>query len=119
MKGYSWRVHDGVLEMAPQQVFQSAEKDLLTKLIPEVAIDDNVDNAVIRILEDTHLAGPYGARAVPGGGPMTYGRVSMRLKNVTVRDALNAIVRRDGKSLWHFIRSSSRNDISVYSWREQ
>jgi hypothetical protein len=45
------------------------------------------------------------------------GKVTLHLKNVTVRKALNALVRQDGHSMWHFWRGADKTIvIDIYSF---
>ena len=38
-----------------------------------------------------------------GGGAISKSRISLDLKNVTLKEALNAIVRADGRAMWAYI----------------
>ncbi|MCX5797242.1 MAG: hypothetical protein NTY77_17260 [Elusimicrobia bacterium] len=122
LKGYAWRVSDGVLEMAPEAVLAGKKSSPLEKRIPEVDVRGGIDSTLQEsVLEKICLAAgivkPYFARAIVGpGGPEANRRVSVRLRDVTVREALNAVVRRDGHSLWEVIETPDGNGVYGHCW---
>jgi hypothetical protein len=119
LKDYAWRVDKGVLEMMPKGVMDKKRSTVLNKRVPSVDIDGlDVQDSVTRICEQAGIAeGPVG-RALQTASWPDYGRVSVHLKDVSVREALNAVVRADGKSGWHLGKDASEpRRISAWTCR--
>lgn len=99
MKGYAWRVSDGVLEMLPEDVMVRRRSSVLNKRIPSVDIENvEVLAAAEQICETAGIAKAIAARPLQTASFPVYGKVSVHLKDVTAREVLNALVRADGKS---------------------
>lgn len=113
MKGYAWRVTDGVIEMLPRDVMDRKKTSVLEKRIPAVDVEKvAVDAAAEQICEAAGVA----QRPLFGdnqGAVPTYGTASLHLKNVTVREALNALVRNDGQSMW-VVQGYPGNPHTIY-----
>ena len=110
---FSWQVSDGVVNVSPL----AGDPPLLSLTIGELRLNgahstDEAANQLFAIpeiqkrLAELHLSYGYtrfGIRDLkrPGSAPdKEEQRYNLTLKNVTVRDALNAIARAHGKAVW-------------------
>jgi hypothetical protein len=98
-KGYAWRLSDGVIEVMPKAVLAGAPS-VLNKRLPEVNIERMfIKEAATKICGEARVA-VLGGGDIGGAYRKKTGEVSLHAKNITVRDALNALVRQDGQSIW-------------------
>lgn len=119
MKGYAWRISGGVLEMLPKDVMDGRQSSVLNKHMPSVIVENlDVKTAAIRICEEARIAEGHFTEALQVAALPDYGKISIHLEDVGVREALNAVVRADGKSSWHLSRNPQEpRSISVWSCR--
>lgn len=113
---YRWVDRGGVVNLEPK----IPGEDLLSRKLGRVSIHGiSSFQAARTVLDQAKI--PYAYQ--PKGG--RYGAIDLELKDVTVREALNAIVRIDGQVLWIFSHSAKdsglrfKGTLMMRSWRKQ
>ena len=113
--GKRWVVRNGVVNFEPQY---RKGVDLLSRKLDKVSIHGmRTDAAFYLVLKQAGIT--TSGSFYSGTGPV-YGVIDVDMKNVTVRDALNAIAKADGKVVWHFAADKpeeSRASFSISTWR--
>lgn len=116
---YRWHVDDGVINVIPDtnltapldikiskfKVESVSASDALNQLLEEPEVRQGIEG----------LNFHQGARAFGGGFPISKARISLDLKNVTLQEALNSIVRADGRALWALLLRpcNGRNEYDI------
>ncbi len=94
--GHRWIVQDGVVVLEPKQ---RTGKDLLAKKLDRISIQNTVSlQAAMLVLMQAKIPG-VGVAMV---GDPQYACIDLELRNVTVREALNAVAKADGQASWSF-----------------
>ena len=104
LAGYGWRMRRGVLEIAPKAVLSGKTKSPLDIKIEAIELSDvSPLHAAKSICAQAGII-YTGLRSVVSGrkGPYPPRKISLRLKDVTVREALDELVRKNGRSMWFF-----------------
>lgn len=92
---HRWSINGGVLMLEPRN---RTGKDMLGRKLSRVSIHDTISfKAAHDILRQARI----NVALVTVGFPR-YACIDLELSNVTVREALNAIVRADGHAIWSF-----------------
>ncbi len=117
--GYSWAVQNGVVNFVPtpDHAIQKDGAPVIDLKIAALDINDlSVIEAGYKICE---AAGLKCGRAIHAGIHRHYGKVTLHLQNVTLRQAANALVKTDGMSSWMFNFNPRGNNYTllVDSWR--
>jgi hypothetical protein len=108
---YEWEIKDGVINVIPR----SGEPQFLSTHIPKLKIkEETINEALSKLLEIPEvrqLLPSLGRRYIQtgvypfnsdGSPPKEAKKISVSLKDVTVREALNAIARKHGSVVWMF-----------------
>lgn len=113
--GKRWVVRNGVVNFEPQH---RRGADLLSRKLDSVSIlGMRTDAAFYLMLKQAGIT--TSGSFYSGTGPV-YAVIDVDMKSVTVRDALNAIAKADGKVVWHFVADKpeeSRASFSISTWR--
>lgn len=117
---YQWGNEDGVVNIVPKKNRKHLEKgaDPLSRIIEEVEVSSvTTDEAAKRIVLASGL--PLGGRILVIGR-RHYATVSLKLSKVTLRQALNALVKADGMAVWVLEYDQMNNNyiINIYPWRK-
>ena len=117
---YQWSNEDGVINIVPKQNHKHLEKgaDPLSRIIKKVEVSSvGADEAAQRIAIASGL--PLGGRIIVSGRRHS-ATVSFKLSKVTLRQALNALVKADGMAVWvlEYDQMHNKYIISVYPWRK-
>lgn len=113
-KGYAWAVNDGVLDIGPLDFLSHRKQSPLDKRLSYVDLTDV--KAAIAIEELCERAG-VASRSKNFEMLASYtGNVSLHLRNVTVREALDAVVRAEGGCLWLIEPLQGAPRVTVYSF---
>lgn len=114
--GYQWKSRDGVLNFEPKNLAE----DILAKKLEKVSVHGiSSFQAARSVLDQAKIPFTY---QVKGG---RYGLVDLELTNVTVRQALNSIVKADGQVMWVFAhapresRVRAKGTLIMPSWRKE
>jgi hypothetical protein len=115
---YEWALDNGVVNILPKKGYRHLENgaDPLETRIKSVDISSvTSSNAAIMILQASGLR--VGGREK--SGPREHcATVSLQLKDLTLREALNALVKADGMASWGLEYSEYKNYVvDVYCWR--
>jgi hypothetical protein len=126
---YQWILDDGIINIAPRKTLGNrtsriragfpAGSPLDRKIKKLDIVDTYLQDAVSNVICPAAELECPAPLLIPGGTPYAEPprKVSLHLKNVTVRKALNALVRRDGHSMWHFWRGDDKtNEIAIYTF---
>jgi hypothetical protein len=115
--GYRWAIRDGVVNMEPKR---SLGDGPLSRKIDHLWIrGESSFQAALAVLHQANI--PVSLFHI---GPIqTFGNIFVELRNVSVRDALNAIVKADGQAMWsincpQFGKERGVANFSMMSWRE-
>lgn len=112
--GHRWVTRDGVINLEPTS---RDGEDVLARRLDTVSIHGASSfKAALDVLHQANI--PTGYQIM--GRPPRYALIDLELKDVTLRDALNAIAKIDGHLVWVF-RLSSPNGrwiLSMPSWRK-
>ncbi len=110
---YHWVIVDDVLILEPKN---RVGKDLLARRLAHVSIRGSSSfKAALDVLAQAKIGVMW------TGGRHRYARIDLELRNVTVREALNSIVKADGQAIWSFTPGDlekGRGGFSLGSWRE-
>lgn len=112
--GHQWAIHDGVLILEPKN---RVGEDLLDRRLDYVSI---LGRSSYEAAKMVFAQAKINVGSIYVGPPMLYGRISVSLKNVTVREALNAIVKADGQAMWTF-DPNEKNTLAAFNiltWRK-
>lgn len=114
--GYQWTSRGGVVDFEPKKL----EDDILSKKLDKVSLHGvSSFQAARRVLDQAKIPFAY----QPKGG--RYATIDIDLTDVTVRDALNAIVTADGQVMWVFSHSPKSGGpkftgtLTMPSWRTE
>jgi len=114
--GSRWAVRNGVINFEPKNLGD----DPLSKKLDKVSLHGvSSFQAVRMVLDQAKIRFTYQV------GRGRFGIVDLELKNVTVREALNAIVNADGEVMWVFIHTlkragvKSQGTLMMPSWRKE
>lgn len=114
---YSWRIEGGVVLVTPNaNGRETGQGSPLDASIDSLQLDNvPLDLAAVEMCQH---AGRFCAREGISivGGIGTPRRISLRLQGITLRDALNELVRKDGHSLWSFMPRRPSADIGASFW---
>lgn len=111
---YKWSVRDGVINVEPKE---RGGEDYLSRKLDKVSIKGASSlKAALDVLSQAEV--PFSFQ-----GPSRqerYATLNLELANVTVREALNAIVKMDGELMWSSTSSPERKWITfqMASWRK-
>lgn len=112
--GHQWIIQDGVLILEP---LKRSNRDLLGKKLAKVSIHGKSSlEAALEVFRQAKI----GLHQTGMGCPL-YAHIDLELKDVTVREALNAIVKADGQVMWQFIPTDvdkDRGSFTMSSWRK-
>lgn len=110
--GHRWIMRDGILNFEPKA--QKGE-DLLARRVNHVSIRGKSSfHAFEIVLAQAGLR----SGAIYSGPPKLFALIDLELKNVTVREALNATVKADGQAMWIFEPSEGRSYVlDLLPWR--
>jgi len=115
LKDYIWRMNDGVAELLPRRADGQKSTSPLDTRIAAVDFENEYDwRAAEQICEK---AGVARHTSHSFGGVTGHGKISVHLRDVTIREALDAIVRKDGQSMWVFYPYQKTHIIYLQSWR--
>lgn len=117
---YQWSNEDGVINIVPKQNHKFWEKgaDPLSRIIEKIEVSNiGTDEAARRIAIASGL--PLGGNIIVSGR-LHYATVSLKLSKVTLRQALNALVKADGMAVWVLEYDQTDNNyiINVFPWRK-
>lgn len=110
-QSYSWDDRDGMIHLR----YAGQKSSPLDNRIEHLVIMNELSfRAVQDVLKQAGIKAGFSLVGDP-----RFGRVTLDLKNVTAREALDMIAKADGKIAWYFRFSAAekRNDFGVYSWR--
>lgn len=110
--GHHWFFHDGVINIEPNR---RGHKDLLLRKLDHLSIHGSSRMAVEYVILRARIGG-HGPAMVGVFGRVHYNRVDLELNDVTVRQALNAIVKADGKAMWIFAPEEQVGNFQAYYW---
>lgn len=113
---YVWRLDDGVINFLPKpgESITRDGKPILDVIIIDLKLDGVRANMAVK--QACEAAGlPCGAVG-SAGGRKRHPKISLHLKNVTLRQALNAIVKKDGDAAWRFEFNKYGNNYVVLTW---
>lgn len=114
---YMWEIKDGVVNVVPDKRLPSFLAVRISKFeISDVESLREVLSLLLSLPEVREAQRSLGSQAVqggsyafcPGGCSPKEKRISISLKDVTVREALNAIARTHGNAVWWFRPSECR-----------
>lgn len=111
---YRWVISEGVLILEPRQ---RSGVDVLSRKLDRVRINDTSSfKAALDIFKQAGISVTWTIRA------NRYARIDLELRNVTVREALNAIVKADGQAIWKFASNGTKKEgqgsFAMGTWRE-
>lgn len=110
---YEWVEHDGVVNVFPKSKLHKGRSPLDKRIETFEAADEWSNIAAWKLLKMAGVPLVSGQDAYISGS----GKVSVSLSGVSVRDALNAIVKADGKAMWLFKpRPDGGYIIYVFGW---
>lgn len=103
---YQWRIDDGVIDLIPNTSFPVP----LDARIPEFRVDNvTALQAMNQLVNRSDLKHEFESRALfqgleldGGGFPISKNRITLNLKNATLLEVLNSIVRADGRAVWGY-----------------
>lgn len=114
--GSKWTVRNGVINFEPKNLGD----DPLSKKLDKVSIHGASSFQAVRmVLDQAKIRFTYQV------GRGRFGIVDLELENVTVREALNAIVNADGQVMWVFSRTPGESRVKykgtlmMPSWRKE
>lgn len=111
---YKWVLREEVVNMEPAK---RDGEDVLSRKLDSVSIHGVTGfKAALDVLYQAKIPGGYEIM----GRPPRFALLDLELKNVTVREALNAIAKADGKIIWIFRQSDvgGRGMLNMLSWRK-
>jgi len=95
---YRWVIRNDVVNVEP---IRPHKKDVLSRKLDHVRFDGKSSfEASLDTLKQAKIRWAW--QSVNGTQHGTFARISLELKNVSVREALNAIVREDGQIMWEY-----------------
>lgn len=116
---YRWRIDDGVVNVIPYTSFPVP----LDIRISEFQVEElSALDALNRLLDNMQLKQELQARGLfqglklsGGGFPISKKRITLDLKDSTLLEALNAIVRSDGRAVWGYTLRpcNGRNEYEI------
>lgn len=112
--GHRWVARNGVINMEPKS---RDGEDVLARRLDSISIHGASSfKAALDVLHQADI--PTGYQIM--GRPPRYAVIELELKDVTVRDALNAIAKMDGQLVWVFRSSGPKGRwmLSMPSWRK-
>ena len=113
---HRWVMRDDVINLEPKN---GPSKDLLARQLDTVSIANSSSfKAALDVLEQANIKVFLFMR----GRPARFRLISLTLKKVTVREALNAIAKADGHVRWSFCPSDpdkGEASFSMSSWRKE
>lgn len=113
-----WQLRDGVLNVEPKE---RDREDILSKKVALVSARGvSSVQAALDVFDDAGIPISYQEM----GRVRLFGTINLELKDVSVRDALNAIVKADGHLTWLFAHSSSpesksKGTLTFFSSRKE
>jgi hypothetical protein len=117
---YRWYVDKGVINLVPGEVLtaRNAYASLLDQPIGTIAIDnESLFDAAFHICRKGRIQCADLQHHLDGMSPQ-YRKITMQLSHISIRDALNALARRDGHSMWAFSPKEGRytNVVQMEQW---
>lgn len=113
-KGYSWSENEGVLDIGPKVYLSHTKKSPLEQRLPTIDFSNvSTRRAIYEVCERSGVAS-Y-SRSL-GLSSVATENISLHLKSVTVREALDALIRADGNSAWVIEPLEGAPMVSVYSY---
>lgn len=106
---YDWVERDGVVNVFPKPKYRKGRSPLENKLKKVEFADAWTNIAAWDLLEIAGIPRVNGMEAYLSGS----GKTTVSLRDVTVREALNGIVKSDGKAMWIF-RPVERGEYIIY-----
>ncbi|MBI5208753.1 MAG: hypothetical protein HY927_02120 [Elusimicrobia bacterium] len=117
---YSWQISRGVLNLIPRAALENRKKyaSPLDRMIGSLDIvKEPLPQAVRMIGAKVDIQEPTSFVLFGGDStPVEYRQMSLRLHNISARDALNELVRADGRSMWVFERGSPSGWLYIHQW---
>lgn len=108
---YRWAMRSGVLNLEPKT---REGEDVLARKLESVSIHGVTSfKAALDVLSQANIKTGY---QTPGKVRLAF--VDLDLKNVTVREALNEIVKADGQAAWLLTNGAMGRDFMMLTWRE-
>jgi len=102
---YAWSIKGGIVNLFP---LKRNGPDLLGKKLEKVSINHiSGFEAFFHVLDQAAIKANPGGSGGYGAGVPAQKLISLELKDVTVRDALNAIAKADGHVVWWYCPTSS------------
>ncbi|MBI4801816.1 MAG: hypothetical protein HY796_04755 [Elusimicrobia bacterium] len=115
---YQWIIEDGVINILPKKEFRHLVngKDQLDTLIKDLTITGEVWAAAPSFCEAAGLNCAY--RSIAGIRELC-NKISLRLNNVTLREALNKTIKADGMASWklEYYGKDKQPIIDIHCWR--
>lgn len=110
---YDWVESGGVVNVFPKPKYRKSRSPLEKKLKKVEFVDAWTNIAANELLETAGIPLGSGQEAYLSGS----GKTTVSLRDVTVREALNGIVKADGKAMWIFKpRPAGGYIIYVFGW---
>jgi hypothetical protein len=112
--GHRWSSHNGVLTIEGDN---SVGPDLLARKIDRVSIHGRTSFTAAHVV---FAQAKIRVRQLQFGN-LRYAHIDLELRNVTVREALNAIAKADGQVMWFFTaidREHGVGDFSLVTWHK-
>ena len=111
---YQWALRDGILNLEPKK---HDGEDVLSRKLDEVSIHGvSSPKAMLDVLHQAKIR--FGFQ--PSNGRGRYALIDLDQKNITVRDALNAVARANGQMLWLFsLENGERSGVFLVSSRKK
>lgn len=110
---YKWTEQNGTMNLQPRE---RKGDDVLSRKLQAVSIHGASGfKACLDVLNQAEISTGYEIM----GRPPRFSPIELELKNVTVRDALNAIAAADGQFIWMFRWSNEKRQgmLNIISWR--
>ncbi|MBI4801772.1 MAG: hypothetical protein HY796_04520 [Elusimicrobia bacterium] len=115
---YQWTIEDGVINIAPKKEFRHLVngKDPLDTIVEDFTINEE------RGLARNRVCNAAGLNCLPrdlAGIRELCKPISLHLKKVTLREALNKIVKADGMASWEFeyYGEDKQPFVDIHCWR--
>lgn len=116
--GYRWMSRDDVLNL---ESTKRVAPDFLSTPLDKVSLNEiPSDRATDMIFRQANFPQPAGYGRT--GPPQVFANVNIQLSNTTVRDALNAIAKADGKAIWRYCPKDINGwipELQMITWRTQ
>ena len=111
---YQWTLRDGTLNLEPKK---HDGEDVLSRKLDKVSIHGvSSPKAMLDVLHQAKIRFAF----QPSNGRGRYVLIDLDQKNITVREALNAIARSNGQMMWMFsLENGERSGVFLVSSRKK